>query len=162
MSAYIWDLSIIHGQEVKELVRGTREAVGSNFLGSLESFLVYLDALMKYCELFLEDRQAEAAMKVHMSPSPSLQRISALSINLERSSQDRQRVVHLHLLWYIQTLARQKRPCSALHMPGFSNINNAPFCLTQVLIETFACVYPNFAPIVGMALLHAECCHACP
>lgn len=79
-------MSIIYGQEVKELVRGTREAVGSNFLGSLESFLVYLDSLMKYCELFLEDRQVEAAMKVHMSPSSSLQGISALSIKLEKSS----------------------------------------------------------------------------
>lgn len=53
-----------HLQEVKELVRGTREAVGSNFLGSLESFLVYLDSLMKYCELFLEDEEAKAVMKV--------------------------------------------------------------------------------------------------
>ncbi|KAK9902751.1 hypothetical protein WJX75_004835 [Coccomyxa subellipsoidea] len=50
-------------QEVKELVRGTREAVGYNFLGSLESFLVYLDSLMKYCELFLEDSEAAAIMK---------------------------------------------------------------------------------------------------
>ncbi len=51
-------------QEVKELVRGTREAVGNNFLGSLESFLVYLDSLMKYCELFLEDTKITAIMKV--------------------------------------------------------------------------------------------------
>lgn len=46
------------------MVRGTREAVGNNFLGSLESFLVYLDSLMKYCELFLEDSEAAAVMKV--------------------------------------------------------------------------------------------------
>ncbi|CAL8466391.1 g5927 [Coccomyxa elongata] len=50
-------------QEVKELVRGTRETVGNNFLGSLESFLVYLDSLMKYCELFLEDTKITAIMK---------------------------------------------------------------------------------------------------
>lgn len=51
-------------QEVKELVRGTRQAVGSNFLGSLESFLVYLESLMEYCKLFLADETAEAVMKV--------------------------------------------------------------------------------------------------
>ena len=50
-------------QEVKELVRGTRQAVGSEFLGSLESFLVYLESLMEYCKLFLADADAEAAMK---------------------------------------------------------------------------------------------------
>lgn len=55
---------MVCAQEVKELVRGTREAVGNNFLGSLESFLVYLDSLMKYCELFLEDSEAAAVMKV--------------------------------------------------------------------------------------------------
>ena len=51
-------------QEVKELVRGTRQAVGSNFLGSLESFLVYLESLMDYCKMFLADSAAEAVMKV--------------------------------------------------------------------------------------------------
>ena len=51
-------------QEVKELVRGTRQAVGSNFLGSLESFLVYLESLMGYCRLFLADKTAETVMKV--------------------------------------------------------------------------------------------------
>ena len=51
-------------QEVKELVRGTRQAVGSNFLGSLESFLVYLESLMGYCRLFLADKAAENVMKV--------------------------------------------------------------------------------------------------
>ncbi|CAL5226001.1 g8804 [Coccomyxa viridis] len=50
-------------QEVKELVRGTRQAVGSNFLGSLESFLVYLESLMGYCRLFLADKTAETVMK---------------------------------------------------------------------------------------------------
>ena len=44
-------------------MRGTRDAVGNNFLGSLESFLVYLETLVGYCELFLEDAAAEAAMK---------------------------------------------------------------------------------------------------
>ena len=51
-------------QEVKELVRGTRQAVGSNFLGSLESFLVYLESLMGYCRMFLADSAAESIMKV--------------------------------------------------------------------------------------------------
>ena len=51
------------GQEVKELVRETRQAVGSEFLGSLESFLVFLESLMEYCKLFLADTAAEAAMK---------------------------------------------------------------------------------------------------
>lgn len=51
-------------KEVKELVRGTRQAVGSNFLGSLESFLVYLESLMGYCRMFLADSAAEAVMKV--------------------------------------------------------------------------------------------------
>ncbi len=51
-------------QEVKELVRGTRQAVGSNFLGSLESFLVYLESLMEYCKLFLADTAVETVMKV--------------------------------------------------------------------------------------------------
>ncbi|CAK0783984.1 hypothetical protein CVIRNUC_007187 [Coccomyxa viridis] len=50
-------------QEVKELVRETRQAVGSEFLGSLESFLVFLESLMEYCKLFLADTAAEAAMK---------------------------------------------------------------------------------------------------
>ena len=58
-------------QEVKELVRGTRDAVGSNFLGSLESFLVYLESLMAYCELFLEDSAAEAAMKARYCAPPA-------------------------------------------------------------------------------------------
>ena len=44
-------------------MRGTRQAVGSEFLGSLESFLVYLESLMEYCKLFLADTAAEAAMK---------------------------------------------------------------------------------------------------
>ena len=56
-------------QEVKELVRGTRQAVGSNFLGSLESFLVYLESLMGYCRLFLADKAAEKVMKVCAPPN---------------------------------------------------------------------------------------------
>jgi hypothetical protein len=59
---------LVLSQEVKELVRGTRQAVGSNFLGSLESFLVYLESLMEYCKLFLADTAVEAIMKV----SPAL------------------------------------------------------------------------------------------
>jgi len=58
------DCSMNALQEVKELVRGTRQAVGSNFLGSLESFLVYLESLMDYCKMFLADSAAEAVMKV--------------------------------------------------------------------------------------------------
>ena len=49
---------------MKELVRGTRQAVGSNFLGSLESFLVYLESLMGYCRMFLADSAVEKVMKV--------------------------------------------------------------------------------------------------
>ena len=44
-------------------MRETRQAVGSEFLGSLESFLVFLESLMEYCKLFLADKAAEAAMK---------------------------------------------------------------------------------------------------
>ncbi len=44
-------------------MRETRQAVGSEFLGSLESFLVFLESLMEYCKLFLADTAAEAAMK---------------------------------------------------------------------------------------------------
>jgi hypothetical protein len=51
-------------QEVKELVRGTRAAVRSAFLGALESFLVYLECLTAYCEAFMRDDVAIAAMKV--------------------------------------------------------------------------------------------------
>ena len=58
---------VLLSQEVKELVRGTRQAVGSNFLGSLESFLVYLESLMEYCKLFLADTAVEAIMKVSSS-----------------------------------------------------------------------------------------------
>ena len=50
-------------QEVKELVRGTRDAVGNNFLGSLESFLVFLECLTAYCEHFMADTAAQAAMQ---------------------------------------------------------------------------------------------------
>ena len=44
-------------------MRETRQAVGSEFLGSLESFLVFLESLMEYCKLFLADTAVEAAMK---------------------------------------------------------------------------------------------------
>ena len=57
------------------MVRDTRAAVGNNFLGSLESFLAYLDALMSYCELFLEDEAAGAAMRVPW-PLPAYKRIN--------------------------------------------------------------------------------------
>ncbi len=57
------------GQEVKELVRGTRDALGTGFLGSLESFLVYLQTLMHFCERFARDARATAAMLVRL-PGP--------------------------------------------------------------------------------------------
>jgi len=55
-------------QEVKELVRGTRDALGTGFLGSLESFLAYLQTLMHFCERFARDEAATAAMLVRRPP----------------------------------------------------------------------------------------------
>ena len=51
-------------QEMKELVRDTRAAISNNFLGSLESFLVYYDCLMTFCHKMLRDKAAVQAMKV--------------------------------------------------------------------------------------------------
>jgi len=58
-------------QEVKELVRGTRDALGTGFLGSLESFLAYLQTLMHFCERFARDEAATAAMLVRR-PRPAI------------------------------------------------------------------------------------------
>ena len=50
-------------------MRGTRDALGTGFLGSLESFLVYLQTLMHFCERFARDARATAAMLVR-PPGP--------------------------------------------------------------------------------------------
>lgn len=51
-------------QQMKELVRDTRTAIANNFLGSLESFLVYYDCLMRFCHHMLSDTTAMDAMRV--------------------------------------------------------------------------------------------------
>lgn len=51
-------------QQMKELVRDTRTAIANNFLGSLESFLVYYDCLMQFCHQMLSDTTAMDAMRV--------------------------------------------------------------------------------------------------
>ena len=53
-------------------MRETRQAVGSEFLGSLESFLVFLESLMEYCKLFLADTAAEEAMKARSCTSQDM------------------------------------------------------------------------------------------
>ncbi|KAK9838454.1 hypothetical protein WJX81_000210 [Elliptochloris bilobata] len=49
-------------QDMKEMVRGAGDALAMGFLGSLESFLTYLQALMHFCERFARDEAATAAM----------------------------------------------------------------------------------------------------
>ena len=51
-------------QDVKELVRSAGDALSMGFLGSLESFLTYLQALMHFCECFARDDAATRAMLV--------------------------------------------------------------------------------------------------
>ena len=49
---------------MKELVRSAGDALSIGFLGSLESFLTYLQALMHFCESFARDERATKAMLV--------------------------------------------------------------------------------------------------
>lgn len=51
-------------QQMKEMVRDTRTAIANNFLGSLESFLVYYDCLMMFCHTMLKDKTAMNALRV--------------------------------------------------------------------------------------------------
>lgn len=60
-------------QDVKELVRSAGDALSIGFLGSLESFLTYLQALMHFCESFARDEKATKAMQVRsLSSCPCL------------------------------------------------------------------------------------------
>lgn len=65
---HIWhtasDLQLQRWQDVKELVRSAGDALSIGFLGSLESFLTYLQALMHFCESFARDEKATKAMLV--------------------------------------------------------------------------------------------------
>ena len=53
-------------QDVKELVRSAGDALSIGFLGSLGSFLTYLQALMHFCETFARDEEATKAMLVRL------------------------------------------------------------------------------------------------
>ena len=45
-------------------MRSAGDALSIGFLGSLESFLTYLQALMHFCESFARDEKATKAMQV--------------------------------------------------------------------------------------------------